>query len=333
MEILLKIMFQIETEENSILHNSIWELFIDKNDRIWMGYFNSGVAVSDKLYDKFKDIKSLPNKNNSLTIPSVSSVVKDKTGNLWISTDGGGIDIYNPINAKITHINKENNTVYSGLNSNYIVSLFLDSKNNLWAGSWDSGIYLLKNGSKKFINFSKHNAVKNFKANTVRSFSEDSKGTIWIATFFEGLHSYTPTTNTFTKFNSEEFVAHKSLCNKLMVVFVDSEDVIWVGTPDGLFRITRLENNTFNVVSLKTRMQKEYGHLSDVSHILSIYESSKNEIWIGTRGAGLCRYNKKEDTYTWYNKSKGFEEENIAAIIEDNDKNIWVSGNSGLTKI
>ncbi|MDN3620440.1 two-component regulator propeller domain-containing protein [Polaribacter undariae] len=322
-----------KTEENSILHNSIWELFIDKNDRIWMGYFNSGVAVSDKLYDKFKDIKSLPNKNNSLTIPSVSSVVKDKTGNLWISTDGGGIDVYNPKNAKITHINKENNTVYSGLNSNYIVSLFLDSKNNLWAGSWDNGIYLLKNGSKKFINFSKHNPVKNFKANTVRSFSEDSKGTIWIATFFEGLHSYTPTTNTFTKFNSKEFVAHQSLCNKLMVVFVDAEDAIWVGTADGLFRITRLENDTFNVVSLKTRMQKEYGHLSDVSHILSIYESSKNEIWIGTRGAGLCRYNKKEDTYTWYNKSKGFEEENIAAIIEDNDKNIWVSGNSGLTKI
>ena len=322
-----------KTEENSILHNSIWELFIDKNDRIWMGYFNSGIAVSDNLYDKFKDIKSLPNKNNSLTIPSVSSFVKDKSDNLWIATDGGGIDVYNPNTSKITHINKENNTIYSGLSSGYIVSLFLDSKNNLWAGSWDNGIYFLKNGSKNFINFSKKNTTKNFNSNTIRSFSEDSKGNVWIATFFDGLHSYNLNTDTFKKYNSNEFIENKSLCNKLMVVYVDSEDAIWVGTADGLFKITSLENNTFKVDSLKERMQKEYGNLSDVSHILSIYESSNKDIWIGTRGSGLCKYNKKEDTYTWYNKSKGLITENIAAIVEDNNKNIWVSGNSGLTKI
>ncbi len=322
-----------KTEENSILHNSIWELFIDKDDRIWMGYYNSGVAVSDKLYDKFKGIRSLPNKQNSLKIPSVTGIVKDTSGNLWISTDGGGIDVYNTNTSKITHINKKNSAIYSGLSSDYIVSLFLDSKNNLWAGSWDNGIFLLKNGTKKFINFSKKNTLKNFNTNTIRSFSEDSKGNVWIATFFEGLYSYSPKTDTFKKHNTKEFLENKSLCNKLMVVFVDSEDVIWVGTADGLFRIKELEDKTFNVVSLRERIQKEFGNSSDVSHILSIYESSEKYIYIGTRGSGLCRYNKKDDTYTWYNKPKGLLEENIAAIIEDNDQNIWVSGNSGLTKI
>ncbi|MEO9571965.1 MAG: two-component regulator propeller domain-containing protein [Polaribacter sp.] len=322
-----------KTEKNSILHNSIWELFIDKNDRIWMGYFNSGVAVSDKLFDKFKNIESLPNKKNSLTIPSVTSIVKDKSGKLWISTDGGGIDVYNPNTSKITHINKNNSTAYSGLNSDYIVSLFLDSKNNLWAGSWESGLFLLKNGTKKFINYNKTNTSKIFNTNTIRSFSEDSKGTIWIASFFEGLHSYNPSTNKFKKYNSKEFLKEKFLSHKIMVVFVDSEDIIWVGTADGLFKIINLGKDKFKVISLAERMQKEYGNLSDVDHILSIYESSENDIWIGTRGAGLCKYNKKEDSYTWYNKSKGLEAENISAIIEDNDKDIWISSNSGLTKI
>lgn len=322
-----------KTDENSILHNSIWELFIDKNDRIWMGYFNSGIAVSDQLFDKFKDLKSLRNKNNSLTIPSVTSVLKDKSGNIWISTDGGGIDVYNPKTRKFTHINKKSNAVYSGLKSDYIVSLFLDSKDNLWVGSWDEGIFLLKKGSKKFINFNRTNRPQTINSNAFRSFSEDSKGNVWIASFSDGLNSYNLTTNEFKKYNSKEFLKYKYLGNKVMCVSVSSDDVIWVGTADGLFKIKDLGNNKFDITSLGERMQKEYGNLSDVNHILSIYESSDKNIWIGTRGAGLCMYDSEKDSFTWYNKPAGLEEENISAIIEDNDKNIWVSGNSGLTKI
>ena len=322
-----------KTDENSILHNSIWELFIDKNDRIWMGYFNSGIAVSDQLFDKFKDLKSLSNKNNSLTIPSVTSVLKDKSGNIWMSTDGGGIDVYNPVTGKFTHINKKSNTAYSGLKSDYIVSLFLDSQDNLWAGSWDEGIFLLKKGAKKFINFNRTNRPETINSNAFRSFSEDSKGNVWIASYSDGLNSYNLSTNEFTKYNSKEFLKYKYLGNKIMCVSVSSDDVVWVGTADGLFKIEDLGDNKFDITSLAKRMQKEYGNLSDVNHILSIYESSDKNIWIGTRGAGLCMYNKEKDSFTWYNKSVGLEEENISAIIEDNDKNIWVSGNSGLTKI
>ena len=259
------------TGDNSILHNSIWELFIDKNDRIWLGYFNSGIAVSDKLYDKFKDLKSLPNNKNSSTIPSVSSVIKGKSGNLWISTDGGGIDVYNPKTSKVIHINKKSNAVYSGLNSDYIVNLFLDSQNNLWVASWDKGIFLLKSGSKHFINFNKKSTPKEFNINTVRSFSEDSKGNIWIAAYFEGLYSYNLTTHKFKKHDSEEFLKHQSLNNKLMKVFVSSDDIIWVGTAYGLFKIKEVGNEKFEIISFSKRMQKEYGGFSDVNHILSIF--------------------------------------------------------------
>jgi signal transduction histidine kinase/ligand-binding sensor domain-containing protein/DNA-binding response OmpR family regulator len=330
---LIKNYVSSRTGDNDILHNSIWELFIDKNDRIWLGYFNSGIAVSDKLYDKFKELKSLPNNENSLAIPSVTSIIKDKSNNLWISTDGGGIDVYNPKTSKIIHINKNNSTVYSGLNSDYIVNLFLDSENNIWAASWDNGVFLLKNGSKKFISFNKTNTPKKFNINTVRSFSEDSKGNIWIATYFEGLFSYNLKTTNFIKHDSEDFLKHQSLNSKLMTVFVCSDDIIWVGTTYGLFKIKEIDNGKFEIFSLGEKMQKEYDIFSDVNHILSIFESSEKDIWIGTGGAGLCKYNKKEDSFTWYNKSKGLESENINAIIEDDDKNMWLSSNSGLTKL
>lgn len=48
--------------KNSIKSNSIWSLFVDKEDSVWMEYYNKGVALYDRFYDIFYDIES----NNSL---------------------------------------------------------------------------------------------------------------------------------------------------------------------------------------------------------------------------------------------------------------------------
>ena len=322
-----------KTEENSILHNSIWSLFVDKNERVWMGYYNSGVAVSDKLYDKFLNIKNLPNNDNSLKIGSVMGFAKYKPNELWIATDGGGIDIYNEKTSKITHVNSQNNLAYSGLTSDYIEVLFIDSQNNLWAGSWDNGIYVLPQGKKKFINYNVENTLGGLQSNTIMGISEDSNGVIWLATFYQGLHSFNPQTKTFTKHNSEEFVNNGLTNLSIRNVTVDSEDFIWLGTTNGLFRVKQQNNVSFKIDFLGNKMTEAYRNPSDANHILSIYEDKNNNIWIGTRGAGLCMYNKLKDEITWYNKFNGLNEKNVAAIVEDDQGYLWISGNTGLNKI
>ncbi len=320
-------------EENSILHNSIWSLFVDRNKRIWIGYFNSGVAVSDKLYDKFLNIKSLPTNDNSLRISSVMGMVEDSSKKLWIATDGGGIDVYNPKTSLITHINSYDKSSYSGLTSNYIKTLFVDSQENIWAGSWDSGIFLLKKGENKFINYNIENTSGSLKSNTIVSFSEDSSGIIWIGTFGQGLHSYNPKNKTFKKHNSDVFIESSLSRRNIRKVLVDSQDAIWIGTTNGLFKVNKLNNESFNVTSLGGKMTEEYKNSSDANHILSIYEDSNKNMWIGTRGAGICKYDKTKDEFIWHNKFTGFNEENVSAIIEADNGDLWISGNSGLTKI
>src|SRR5690606_11512772 len=61
--------------------------------------------------------------------------------------------------------------------------------------------------------------------------------------------------------------------------------------------------------------------------------SADHSIWIGTKGAGLCRYEPVSGRFTWFNKLNGLMEENICAIIESQEGNIWVSGNSGITQL
>ncbi|MDO6603035.1 hybrid sensor histidine kinase/response regulator transcription factor [Arenibacter palladensis] len=320
-------------DEKSLLSNSIWTLYLDNDEKIWLGYYNKGVAVYDRLYDKFKDIESLYNNPNSLQISSVTSITKDPSGKLWIGMDGGGIDILDLKNNDYTHINKASNNAYKGLASDYIQTIFLDSKGNIWAGSWEGGIYFLKKGANKFINYNTNNTQGGLTSNSAMSFDEDADGTIWIGTYHSGLHSFDPDTGLFKHYNTEPFNDLGVSGSSAYKVLVDFEDNIWLGTTQGLYKINKLPGQKFSVVSMIDRMSQESTNNSASNYILSIYESSDHSIWIGTKGAGLCRYLPNTDRFIWYDKFNGLEEENVCGIIESMDGNIWLGGNAGISKL
>ena len=78
----------------------------------------------------------------------------------------------------------------NGLSSADVVTVFIDSKNNTWVGTWNSGLFYLKDGNKKFKNIQINNSGGILKSNRIMSFAEDSKGNIWIGSFLSGLYSY-----------------------------------------------------------------------------------------------------------------------------------------------
>jgi signal transduction histidine kinase/ligand-binding sensor domain-containing protein/DNA-binding response OmpR family regulator len=319
-------------DKNSIQSNSIWSLFLDNNERIWIGYYNSGAAKYDKLYDKFSDIESLATNLNSLEIGSVTGIVQDDSGKFWISMDGGGIDVYDATTNNFTKINSKSNAYISGLTIDDIQTVFIDSKKNVWAGSWRNGLFFLKNGTKKFINHNLDNTDV-FNTNIILSFAEDSKGTIWIGSFYGGVFTYNPETKEFQKFDTQDFSKFNLDKSAIRKIIVDVNDNIWVGSTEGLFKLKRLGENNFPVESMAEKMfGKEMNEISG-NHILSLYESADGVIWIGTRGAGLCMYDVKQDSVVWYNKTTGLREENVSSIIESLDGNIWMSGNYGVSKL
>src|SRR5690606_21219849 len=140
---------------------------------------------------------------------------------------GGGLDIYNLIDKSYIHVNQTNQNYYSGLDAVDIQTIFIDSRQNIWIGSWDRGIYFLKNGTSRFVNYNTAN-TSGLKSNRIFSFAEDSKGRIWIGTFIKGLHYFDNKTSTFVHCDSKPF-AENTLDNAFIrKVFVDSDNVLWV---------------------------------------------------------------------------------------------------------
>ncbi|WP_134149918.1 hybrid sensor histidine kinase/response regulator transcription factor [Flavobacterium sp. 270] len=316
----------------SLKSNSVWSLFEDKEKRLWLGYFNKGLGVFDKPNNKFNSLESIVNNDNSLQTSYVTSVIKDKKGNLLISNEGGGLDIYNLNDKRYIHVNKNNQNYYAGLDAVDIQTIFIDSKENIWIGSWDRGIYFLKNGTTRFINYNTAN-TEALKSNRIFSFSEDSSGRIWIGTFIKGLHYYDNKSSKFVHCDSKPF-ADNTLDNAFIrKVFVDSDNVLWVGTILGLYQVNLKGDSGFKVTNMRNAMFSDATKYNSIQTILSIYETNDKTIWIGTDGEGLFSYNKKNKHFSDYNNFPGYKEKSVRAIISDNNGSLWISGGSGLTKL
>ena len=318
--------------DNGIKSNSIWSLFLDNQERIWIGYYNNGVGVYDKSYDNFRDIESTHNNPNSLQSSSVTGIIKDKQGRLWIGMDGGGIDVYDPTSGKFTHLLNNNNEIANGLDSPDVQTLFVDSKGNIWVGTWDYGIYFLKNGTNSLINYSVENTGGEIASNRILSFSEDSKGIIWIGTFSRGIHSYDPQTKKFRVYDEEPFLEERISYSDVRRVYVDSRDDIWIGGNSGLFKLKSF-NGEFDLEVLSPRFYQNAGKQLYNSQILDIYEDSSQRIWIGTDGSGLGKYDMKKDSFSWIRSENGLNKVTVSSIIQDNQGALWIAGNNGIAKM
>jgi signal transduction histidine kinase/ligand-binding sensor domain-containing protein/DNA-binding response OmpR family regulator len=321
-----------KSDNHSLKSNSIWSLYLDKDKRIWLGYYNKGVGVFDKRYAKFNAIESLPTNTNSLQTSSVTGIEKDNSGKLWISMEGGGVDVLDPSTKIFKHINSQDTKNYSRLTSNNILTVFIDSKQNIWLGSWNGGIYFLKKGSKTFVNFTSKNTT-GLTSDQIFSFSEDSKGIIWIGSYMKGLHYYDPLKNEFHHCDSKPFVTNNLNTANIRKVLVDSRNVIWVATIDGLYQVRRNPDATFSVLSMKNVMSKSIKSNKSTNTILSLYESKNKILWIGTAGSGLFSYDGKNNKLAWYTDFPGFKEKLVVAITESRDGTIWISGKTGITKL
>ncbi len=321
-----------KSETNSIRSNSIWSVFVDEQERIWLGYYNKGIGVYDKLYDKFSNIQSLPYSVNSLQSPSVTGIVQSSDHHLYIAMDGGGIDKYNPVTKEFYHFSDNNTDAILDFEKLDVQTLYLDKSENLWAGTWSSGIYYLPKGGNSFVNYSIESTNGSLTSNSITSFSEDSDGTLWIATYFGGLHSYNPESKEFQNYSNKSFNTSLGIEGHIRTVIVDHNDNIWIGGPNGLVK-THMSTDKKIESELLNKFLSKNSEIKGPINVRALYEDKSHNIWVGTYGKGLCKINIEQNEIEWYNTDNGLLLENISSIIEDDNNNVWISGETGLAKL
>ena len=167
-------------------------IFVDSQNRLWVSFYGKGIACYSK---EGKRLFSLSTKNSGLNNDIIFDFL-EKDNQLWIATDGGGINILDFQTMKFSHLKHISDDEQS-LPNNSIYRLYKDQMDNIWIGSIHGGLFAIK---KVFIKTYKDVPLNNpngVSERTVVSIFEDKDTLLWIGTDGGGINSFDQKTNTF----------------------------------------------------------------------------------------------------------------------------------------
>lgn len=287
----------------------------DDKGHLWIGTDN-GLYRYDIAANSFSD--------NYLNAPTrIVNVGIDKSGMLWLSSDGDGVFTLSGQNnkAKPFTVNGEN-----VLTSNAVFSVYEDAEGRKWIGTLRGGIDVIEskqNPFKKVYDNSDKASVpsKNF----INTFCETQDKNIWIGTSGGGLKYWDRHSNTYFNYLHEPQNKNSISSNIITYLVNDASNNTWIATWNG--GINRYNANT-----------KSFEHYTCFNphtsaaenNVWLLYEDSKKTLWAGTTNNGtLYTFNKEKNKFELFDQKLV----NIQCLAEDRQNNLWGGNYSSLIKI
>lgn len=277
---------------NTLSHNSILDLYKDKQGNIWAGTYFGGVNIFNPTPEKNYFYHANPLRTDWLNFPVVSKMTEDLSGNLWICTEGGGLNQLNLQTGKFTHYTHQPGNPQS-IGSNNLKSIYFDPTTEiLYVGTHFGGLYIFDTRTKR--GHSLHHQQGN-----PNSLPHDIVNSI--QPYREGLLLLTQGGIVYMDKKTEKFseISQDPPINQLVkksftyeTFLLDSHNHLWLGLSRG--GVICIDLTTSHITKYLAAPLSSGG----VSHI---FEDRYGEIYVGTTGAGMFHYQRKEDTFKQYN--------------------------------
>jgi ligand-binding sensor domain-containing protein len=290
-------------------------LYNDRKGDVWIGTFHGGVYLFDKMDTTFNNFIPYIDIKNSEENNAVLSIYQDDK-DLWIGTDGGGLIRQN--GSDIHYYKKADKNSIAG---NTVLSLASPDKDHLYIGTYADGMSVLDKRTGKFTVYNQANGLND---NSVWVIYPDGDY-VWLGTNKGGLNLFDRKKGTFKYFTNTLKDDHSLTSNSVRSIFKDSRGKLWVGTVSGL-NVYNEEDGTFS----NYLHRAEKSTMSNIN-VLCIYEDTKKNIWMGTHGGGINKYDFHTDTFVYYQEKDGLAGNIVYGILEDAQGNLWLSTNKGIS--
>ena len=296
--------------------SKIHSIIEDKAGDLWLGIFQKGVMLLPANRSNFKYIGHKSILKNNIGSNCIMSVCKDHKGVLWIGTDNDGIYSVAPNGEVKSHFSQENGSNVPST----IISLFEDSDQNLWVGSFFQGLAKLnkETGHCEYI--------QKMNTDCVFSIVEDKNKNLWIGTMGSGVYSMNIKNNQIVHYPSVQGYNKKrnTLHNRwVTAMLLTHNNKLYIGTFDGM---GCLDLKTKNFISTYNTNKLLSGYI-----IYTIFEDTKGYIWIGTSEGILC-LNPHNQQITSFDMKNGLPSNVICGICGDKQGNLWISTSYGISK-
>lgn len=265
-----------------ISHNNIKCLYLSEENKLWIGTSGKGINIFDIHQQKIQTLRHEKDNPNSIISDWVYSIVDDHKGSIWIGTYGHGLDRLNQQTGKITHYNKNDDSL--GISSNSIRYMLVDSKDQLWIGT-SKGLCRYIDTSNTFDRFFAYeHDTTTLLSDDIYCIYEDMKGRIWVGTYGGGLNMLNDDYQTFTRYTVEDGLPGHIVYG----ILEDNSGFLWISTNNGLTRFDPAK-------SLFRNFDSDDGLPGDEYNYNSFLKTSQGELFFGGKN-GLISFNPNQIT-------------------------------------
>ena len=322
----------------SLSHNNIRSLYEDKSGVLWIATDDGGLHQFDRQKEQFIHYLHNPANPKSVQSKCITQIYESDYGGknvLWIGTNEG-LDQFNRQTGEFKHCGPEGfiyaisedpsgelwiGTLSNGLykldqeqdqfiNYRYhpdipnnlgdnIQSTYADKSGMIWIGVENEGLKRFNPATRQVTYFrydpSNSHSLSN---NTVTTIYQDKSGVLWIGTRQGGLNKFDQLNEQFIRYQHDPGNPYSLSDNSISCLYEDRSGVLWIGTWSGI--------NKFDPQKQQfTHYRQNYRNSNSLSSnfITAIYESDyggEKILWIGTKGGGLNKLDRRTGQYTHY---------------------------------
>lgn len=333
--------------EHGLSQSTIYTIVQDAQGFMWFGSQDGLNRYDGYSIEIFKHNAT---DNNSIADNSISCLLSDPGGNLWIGTFKGGLDRYSITENKFYH-HFHNQEEMSSISSSRINVLFRDSGGNIWVGTND-GLDLYDKKRDLFTHYFYKNGSIIVKLKNINAICEDRDKMLWVGSA-DGLFNIA-----LKDISKKKYLDHlmdgsgKPFTERVGSAFADVSGMLWIGMEDNLLRSYSKSDRKFfdykqsikgvrpiiggdgsilfgslyspglRILDLRT---KNISLISDTKNDLvnAIFVDNTGIIWVGTYFHGVYSYDYRNNRFRQYPDNPQ-NPDVVMSILEDHEGGLWV---------
>ncbi|MBM3296039.1 MAG: diguanylate cyclase [Candidatus Aminicenantes bacterium] len=307
------LLFRRYNINQGLSQNSVYAILQDRHGFMWF-------ATQDGLnrFDgyTFRIFRPKPEDRSSLSNGLLTSLAEDALGFLWVGTDTGFLNRYDPASETFRHF-RPVSSVPPRQERPAITSLLAERSGRLWVGT-SSGLVRFHPSSETFQLFrSSAQDPASLSGDSITVLYKSPQGDFWVGTRGAGLNLFDPVRGRAVRY----------LPGATVLAVLEDDGALWVGTDGGLVRLDPRSGRT-------DVFRNDPGRSDSLAHdrVTSLIKDRNGDIWVGTRN-GFDRLDREASRFIHY-RNDAFDEtslcdDDVLTLAQDRSGGLWVGTQGG----